>query len=430
MTLSSIPTAELFSLYDSRRARATARAKEGREPLTLWYESRIIEELATRKLSRPDRRHRKSILLTHQYEQASLALHLDLPLTTPTASLTARAGLVLHESFCSNKALSPRAGLVPHESFSSNKALSPCAGLVPHESFSSNKALSPAELLHLIRHYSSYRDFPTRELLIEYTDQAITLFLSALSQKDKALSPTAAAGLSQGESIAPSLPAPLIELAAELTDLHRRGIISIPAAIPDSLREIAATSDGPAAIIPLLTISLLDNAPTLERKAIRLLNRLHRSLLTAPEQPVASPSSTTADLSQVESTLLTKISHLHLLTLHADYLTRFSPRKAARLLQTLSTEFLTLATSSIPPSSPQSPTIPRAGLVPCESFSSNNNNKSLPLLQLIEIQNHLLPHQIPVALTTLLTILALQGDLLARLHLPATLLPSSHKTAI
>ena len=412
MTLSSIPTAELFSLYDSRRARATARAKEGREPLTLWYESRIIEELATRKLSRPERRHRKSILLTHQYEQATLALHLNLPLTTPAASLSSRAGLVLHESF------------------SSNKALSPCAGLVPHESFSSNKVLSPLELLHLIRHYSSYRDFPTRELLIEYTDQAITLFLSALSQKDKDLSPTAAAGLSQGESIAPSLPAPLIELAAELTDLHRRGIISIPAAIPDSLRAIAATSDGPAAIIPLLTISLLDNAPTLERKAIRLLNRLHRSLLTAPEQPVASPSSTTADLSQVESTLLTKISHLHLLTLHADYLTRFTPRKAARLLQTLSTEFLTLSTSSIPPSSPQSPAIPRAGLVPCESFSSKNNNKSLPLLRLIEIHNHFLPYQTPVALTTLLTTLALQGDLLAHLYLPATLLPSPHKTAI
>ena len=415
MTLSSLPTAELFSLYDSRRARATARAKEGREPLTLWYESRIIEELATRKLSRPDRQHRKSILLTHQYEQVSLALHLDLPLTTPTASLSSRAGLV------------------------------------PHESFSSNKALSPAELLHLIRHYSSYRDFPTRELLIEYTDQAITLILSALSQKDKDLSPTAAAGLSQGESIAPSLPAPLIELAAELTDLHRRGIISIPAAIPDSLREIAATSDGPAAIIPLLTISLLDNAPTLERKAIRLLNRLHRSLLTAPEQPLESLSSVAADLSQTESTLLTKISHLHLLTLHADYLTSFSPRKATRLLQTLSTEFLTLATSSIPPSFTQSPAIPRAVLVPCESFNSKNNNKSyspraalvpceslnsknnnksLPLLQLIEIQNHLLPHQTPIALTNLLTTLALQGDLLAHLYLPATLLPSPHKTAI
>ena len=405
MTLSSIPTAELFNLYDSRRARATARAKEGREPLTLWYESRIIEELATRKLSRLDRRHRKSILLTHQYEQASLALHLDLPLNIPAPSI------------------SPCAELVPHESFSSNKALSPCAGLVPHESFSSNKVLYPVELLHLIRHYSSYRDFPTRELLIEYTDQAITLILSALSQKDKDLSPTAAAGLSQGESIAPSLPAPLIELAAELTDFHRRGIISIPAAIPDSLRAIAATSDGPAAIIPLLTISLLDNAPTLERKAIRLLNRLHRTLLTAPEQPVESLSSVAADLPQAESTLLTKISYLHLLTLHADYLTRFTPRKATRLLQTLSTEFLTLATSSIPPSSPQSPTIPRAGLVPCESFSSNNNNKSLPLLQLIEIQNHLLPHQIPVALTTLLTTLA-------RLHLPAPLLPSPHKTAI
>ena len=299
--------------------------------------------------------------------------------------------------------------------------------MVPCESFSSNKALSPAELLHLIRHYSSYRDFPTRELLIEYTDQAITLILSALSQKDKDLSPTAAAGLSQGESISPSLPAPLIELAAELTDLHRRGIVAIPAAIPDSLREIAATSDGPAAIIPLLTISLLDTNPTLERKAIRLLNRLHRSLLTAPEQPVASPSSTTADLSQVESTLLTKISHLHLLTLHADYLTRFSPRKAARLLQTLSTEFLTLI---LPSSSNKSPAISRAGLVPCESFSSNDHNKSLSLLRLIEIHHHLLTHQTPVALTTLLTTLALQGDLLARLYLPATLLPSPHKTAI
>lgn len=119
---------ELYRLYECWPLRHEKRSAEGREPLTFYYEARIVRELLNRTAG--DRSEQLKI----EHCTRSYAKELE------------------NLSFLFSKPVS-----VDDERFNPDR----------------NAAQSPAELLAFIRLYSSYRDIAERERLVEYVDMAL-----------------------------------------------------------------------------------------------------------------------------------------------------------------------------------------------------------------------------------------------------------------
>lgn len=124
---------ELYHLYECWPLRHEKRAAEGREPLTFYYEARIVRELRNRKAN--DRSEQLKIeycTLSYANELENLSLLFSKPVS------------------------------VDDDRFNPDQST----------------AHSPAELLAFIRFYSSYRDITEREMLVEYVDKALDIIKS------------------------------------------------------------------------------------------------------------------------------------------------------------------------------------------------------------------------------------------------------------
>ena len=167
---------------------------------------------------------------------------------------------------------------------------------------------APLPLSARLRRHSDYRDFAGLTLLLEYTSLALALLQHTPDQQttDNHLN-----------------------LLCELVELRRKRIIPIPAWVDTRLEKTvkqALLSDGgndPRLALPLLTLHMLTGDDTLERKARRIINRCYREAFddTLP--------------------LTRRIDSLHTAVTCCDYVTRFSPRKAAACWNTLATLLLT-----------------------------------------------------------------------------------------
>ena len=181
----------------------------------------------------------------------------------------------------------------------------PTAGLAGSRVPRANRA---EELAALLRRHSDYRDFAGLTLLLEYTSLALSLLQHTPGQQktDNHLN-----------------------LLCELVELRRKQIIPIPAWVDTRLEKTvkqALLSDGgndPRLALPLLTLHMLTGDDALERKARRIINRCYREAFddTLP--------------------LTRRIDSLHTAVMCCDYVTRFSPRKAAACWNTLATLLLT-----------------------------------------------------------------------------------------
>lgn len=122
----------------------------------------------------------------------------------------------------------------------------------------------PEELAAVIRQYAGYKTIADREILIEYTDSALETIDAAQDKQTVAL------------------------LSAELAELGRKKIIRIPQKVNsilyDAVKDWQKHPRVPDTemVMPLLTLSLLDNDIALERKAIRIINRCYRACLGNP----------------------------------------------------------------------------------------------------------------------------------------------------
>lgn len=127
-----------------------------------------------------------------------------------------------------------------------------------------SKTRNPEELAAVIRQYADYKTIADREILIEYTDSALETIDVAPDKQTVA------------------------ELAAELAELDRKKIIRIPQkvysilynAVNDWLKHPRVPDT--EMVMPLMTLSLLNNDLTFERKAIRIINRCYKACLDSP----------------------------------------------------------------------------------------------------------------------------------------------------
>lgn len=119
---------ELYKLYRQWPSRHKARAAEGREHFTFYYEGRIVAELKKRKAANKTEQFKIDYCtLTYENELENLSFVLDVPVS---------AG---DEKF----------------------------------NFDPKREYAPAELTALIKLYANYRDVAGRELLVEYVDYAL-----------------------------------------------------------------------------------------------------------------------------------------------------------------------------------------------------------------------------------------------------------------
>ena len=181
----------------------------------------------------------------------------------------------------------------------------PTAGLAGSRVPRANRA---EELAALLRRHSDYRDFAGLTLLLEYTSLALSLLQHTPGQQttDNHLN-----------------------LLCELVELRRKQIIPIPAWVDTRLEKTvkqALLSDGgndPRLVLPLLTLHMLTGDDALERKARRIINRCYREAFDDTLPPTR------------------RIDSLHTAVTCCDYVTRFSPRKAAACWNTLATLLIT-----------------------------------------------------------------------------------------
>lgn len=135
--LGTMTISELHALYRQWPARHKERLSAGREPLTYYYEGRIVRELLRRKPSTKNERLKIDYCLaSYNNELDSMSSILSLPL---------RLG---------------KDTTYPDQ----------------------DKTYTPEELTLLIRKYTDFRDVTGRELLIEYTDLALDLLSSNPTQ--------------------------------------------------------------------------------------------------------------------------------------------------------------------------------------------------------------------------------------------------------
>lgn len=307
---SSLSIDELHALYCNRQERQKKRVDQGREPLTYWYERHIVEELSRRTPSTTG-------------EQLKID-YCRLTYRNDIENLASIYGLPVH---------SHKTGAV--KSDGSNPVGSWPATPTEHRPLE-----TPSELLIEIDRLKHYADITTRERLVEYVDRALDLILSTGSRSSAGLQP-------------------LLGLIAELMEIGRKGLLTVPDNLPGLLtqgikdwRKRPLVTDTEV-ILPLLTLHLHTADPRHERLALRLLRRSWRLCLSALKEiettsqavPVGSlPATPSENQLSVAPEL---IDHLFITVYCSDYLPLFSPRRAALLL----TRLKSLSTPNINPSS-------------------------------------------------------------------------------
>lgn len=157
---------------------------------------------------------------------------------------------------------------------------------------------SPDELVALIRLYTDYRDILEREILVEYVDFALDLISHGIEET------------------------PNLELISEVVELGRRKIVNIPKMVNQKLeKEITRSSSASGAgdlALAMLTLQIINNDVSLERKAKRILNRCYKSAFNS------------------DNNLCNRISDLHSSVTCCDYVTHFNVRKSAMLWNDIS----------------------------------------------------------------------------------------------
>lgn len=130
---------ELYRLYRRWPLRKKARAAEGREHFTFYYEGRIVSELRKRRAADKTEQFKKDYcFLTYENELENLSFVFDVPVS------------------------------VDDDVFN----------------FDPEREYTPTELTAIIKLYANYRSVTERELLVEYVDYALDLIENA---QDKAL---------------------------------------------------------------------------------------------------------------------------------------------------------------------------------------------------------------------------------------------------
>lgn len=156
---------------------------------------------------------------------------------------------------------------------------------------------SPDDLWAHIAQHRSYHDVNEREILVEYVDIA----LDQIEQNDDLQ--------------------PYLGLIAEIVEIGREHIIRVPGWLIQKLEEALAQPKGKDSdrAVAMLTLQMINGDPALERKATRLINHCYRAAFDET-LPIAD-----------------RIDVLHTAVTCSDYVTRYSPRKAASAYRSLST---------------------------------------------------------------------------------------------
>ena len=285
--LRTLSVGDLYRLFRGRTQRRNRRAAEGREPLTCWPESDILAELRSRKAADRDEQLKiDCCTIAHSNELENLSTLLALPPEASGESLPT----------------------------------------VP------DRDCPPGELLSIIERCAEFRSVRSRETLVRAADLALDLLGPDFGSDSASDSASASASVPASFSADPTR----LELLAAIADLRLRRIITIPAWVDTALeRTVTAALRDPgfdqlSLALPLLTLRLLNNDRSLERKAQRIINRCYKS---------ASHSS--APTSE-------RIVNLHTAVTCCDYVTRFSARKAASLWNDIAHTGLTAPLSLTP----------------------------------------------------------------------------------
>ncbi len=174
---------------------------------------------------------------------------------------------------------------------------------------------SPEELVSLIRRHSSFRDIIGREILVEYVDIALDLL-----ERDNQQQTTEKRQRKTDNALA---------LLTELSELRRRQTIRIPAWVDRKLEEAvrsalaSATTGDPGLPLAMLALEMVNGDSSLADKAAAMINRCYRRAFDE-----------SAGVGE-------RIASLHTAVTCCDYVTRFSPRKAAACWNHLATLLLT-----------------------------------------------------------------------------------------
>lgn len=137
--LSVMTIDELHRLYRQWPIRHEERIKEGRDPLTYYYEGQIVKEMQSRKAATKNEQLKIDYCIaTYHNELDNLSFILSLPLKVDDDKI------------------------------------------YPDPT----KTYSEEELTELIKHYSDYRDVAEREILIEYVDYALDLLQREYNKQD------------------------------------------------------------------------------------------------------------------------------------------------------------------------------------------------------------------------------------------------------
>ncbi len=219
--LSSLTVSELEILYRQRPLRTEVRIAAGREHLTLFFETRIVNELSHRTPTDLTEQFKIDYcLLTHRAEYANLSTILNLPLGNPKDTLP----------------------------------------------FDLSHTYTPSELIAMLTLYEAPRTLAEREILIETVDYALNL-LSAASPS--ALQPLA------------NLTAHLVELHRRKIVRCPAWLPRLLSTTITAWRRSPSVPDTDM-VFPLLTAALFNRTPSLERQAQRIINRCYRNCLASP----------------------------------------------------------------------------------------------------------------------------------------------------
>ncbi len=254
--ITTMTIGELHSLYRRWPIRHQERATEGREHLTFYYEGRVVRELQLRKAANKGEQLKIDYCVAaYNNELENLSFTLSLPLKVDEDKI------------------------------------------FPDPT----RIYTTDELIAIIGLYSNYRDITEREILIEYTDIALDMIESG---DDLRL---------------------LLGLITEIAELGYKNVVHVPAWVNDRLeaavKDFSVSENYESHIdnyaLALLTLHQINGTPSLERKAIRIINRCYKAVFDVNEE------------------LGKRIEYLHTAVTCCDYVTRFSARKAAAIWGTL-----------------------------------------------------------------------------------------------
>lgn len=238
--IKSMTVDELEQSFRMSRIRYKRRLTEGREPFTRFYETGIVNELATRNIANAKERLKA--------DYCRIANHIELE----------NMSFVLR---------------------------------LPYDGEGCRTASDiPADMLaHMIELYGGFQSLTEREMLAAYVDYGLNLMEEA--DNDQSLSGVAAMILE-------------LDFKEKIRSPYR-----VKTYLAESINHWIASPEvaESAMVIPMLTLAMVDNAPSLERRAKTIINHCYRRCTGGTAT----------------------IDDLHIATRCCDYVSRFSSRRMA-----------------------------------------------------------------------------------------------------